>query len=259
MSTTGITFISGGPGKVLVEIGHTNAATPYVAELKQAVELLYLPGMRNVRTFRDGISVDYDCRIVEAKDVQAVLSAAYAGVLHRLGDRPSGTHAVPVVFGGEAGPDLPVASLLWNTNERRLVRRICRTKRAVTAFASPGVSPLLDVQMPACWRSSAQLALRPAKAVPNGSLILSAAGLTITTRSWQTGDLVIGRLCTPHNLQPKLSTGDTVWLRAVWADEHAPRRAAPDRVADPEAGILNGTHRLASKPFAQTEAETCAR
>ncbi|MBU8867749.1 carboxyltransferase domain-containing protein [Paenarthrobacter aromaticivorans] len=126
-------------------------------------------------------------------------------------DSPS-SYVLPVAFGGAAGPDLATACLLLDMPARTLIRRLCRTKHTVRSFAAPAASALIEVPWGRDWHQMAY-AGRRIKAVPHGSLTLSALGVTLTSCDGYTDDLVVGRVKESF-ADCLIGRGDSVWLRS---------------------------------------------
>ncbi|MDR6685416.1 allophanate hydrolase subunit 1 [Arthrobacter sp. 1088] len=126
-------------------------------------------------------------------------------------DSPA-SYELPVAFGGAAGPDLATACLLLDMPARTLIRRLCRTKHTVRSFAAPAASAVIEVPWGRDWHQMAY-AGRRIKSVPQGSLTLSAVGVTLTSCDAYTDDLVVGRVreCFADCL---IGRGDSVWLRS---------------------------------------------
>ncbi|WP_426005298.1 carboxyltransferase domain-containing protein [Paenarthrobacter sp. NyZ202] len=204
------TILSCRPGTLLVELPQPAGCGPWIAPFIEAVKSLDFDGITDIRGLRDGVIVDYVAGAVDLKGLSAVLVAAFSKVSYARGDFSAMTHSVPAIFDG---PDLAVACLLLNVPERSLIRRLCRTKHKVRTFASPGASALLEVPWAGDWHQSAQ-GSRPAKLVPQGSLTLSRPGVTLTSRSSYSDELVVGRVGAGLLTSlPDLRMGDSLWLR----------------------------------------------
>ena len=133
--STGITFLSARRGNLLVRVGDPAKSDGYKSAFRDMVESLCLLGITRIRALKDGLHVSYDIRIVDAKFLKDMLTAADAAVRFARGSHSASTHSLPVTFGGPASVDLPVASLLLGTTETGLIRRLCRT--AHTSLDSP--------------------------------------------------------------------------------------------------------------------------
>jgi allophanate hydrolase subunit 1 len=182
------------------------------------VESLCILGITQIRVLKDGVHIAYDARIVDAADLEDMLAAADSAVRFMWGNSPGRTHTLHVMLGGPSGPDLSVASILLDTTEKALVRRLCRTAHAVLSLTAPAASPLLEVftcrALPPVTQASPRMAF-----IPPGTLTLSGSGITITTHACHSTELVIGRISSAARLRAgDLNMGDTVHLRPVISD-----------------------------------------
>ncbi|MFK0003113.1 hypothetical protein ACIQTZ_14145 [Paenarthrobacter sp. NPDC090520] len=133
------------------------------------------------------------------------------------GDDPPSTLVIPVDFGGSAGPDLATACLLLAMPPRTLIRRLCRTKHTVRWFSAPAASALIEVPWGSDWHQMGY-AGRRVKTVPQGSLTLSALGVTLTSCDGYTDELVVGRVG-KRFADCLIGRGDSVWLRSSQAND----------------------------------------
>ena len=201
------------PGRLLVELPQPHSRGHRVAAFIEALQSLDFLGITSFRKLRDGVIVDYDTGIVDPQELRFLLLAAFSKVAYALGDYSPSTHLLPVAFGGMSGPDLSLACVLLNTPEKTLIRRLCRTKHTVRTFSAPGASALVEVPWVSDWHQNA-LAGGPVKAVPQGSLTLSALGVTVTSRDSYTDELVVGRIREGFvNGLAEVRMGDSLWLR----------------------------------------------
>ena len=203
-----------GPGQLLVELPQPGVSEAGVAAFIEVLESFELLGVRRFRRLSDGVIVDYDVDSLELKDLHSLFMAAFSRVSYAPGDSPGSTHVLPVTFGGSAGPDMSMASVLLDTAEPLLVRRVCRSKHIVRSFSSPGASALIEVPWAEAWQSHVQPG-RAIKAVPAGSLTISSLGVTLISRSCFTNDYVVGRVNMDLlKVLPEIRIGDAVWLRS---------------------------------------------
>lgn len=209
----GMAFVACEPGTLLVEILTPPFSAPPVEAFVEAVQSLELCGIVGLKKMKDGVLLTYDERSMRVQDLRALLAAAYSKVTYDAGDYCPRTHSLPITFGGPAGPDLAVACVLFDTTERTLIRRLCRSKRTIKMFAAPGASALLEIP----WSDDglqAFQASRSKRAAPPGSLLLSGAGLTITSRECYSDECLIGRVSYgAGSAIDAFQLGDSVWLR----------------------------------------------
>ncbi|MGO4246240.1 carboxyltransferase domain-containing protein [Paenarthrobacter sp. RAF54_2] len=214
MRSNGPAILASEPGKLLVEFPQPDFRGHGPAAFVEALQSFEMLGITRFRRLKDGVIVHYDARCLEFQDLKPVLMAAFSKVSYALGDYSPSTHVLPVTFGGDQGPDLPMACVLLDTPERTLIRRACRTKHTVRTFSAPGASALFEVPWSADWHQNAQAA-SPAKAAPRGSVTLSPLGVTVTSCSSYTNELVVGRVSEAFlEKLPEIRMGDSVWLRA---------------------------------------------
>lgn len=207
------TFLAAAPGIVVVRIGPCPEQARYLALYRRTVESLGLPGITRITDRQAELWIEYDRSIISVLEVKDMLEAAQSAACFAWGERGRGrTHIVPVAFGGSGGPDLTVAAILLGVSEKALVRRLSRTGHIVRALTAPAASPLLEA--PAKDALPPIQATRRRTAVPSGTLTLSNAGITITTKPWHSDELVIGRLW-PSALPPIVHVGDKVRFQAV--------------------------------------------
>ena len=208
-----LAFIACEPGKLLVEILAPAVPGAFVEAFMEAVQSLESVAINGFKKMKDGVLLEYDERSIGAKDLEAFLAAAYSTITYDHGKHYPTTHALPITFGGPAGPDLAMAGVLFGTSESTLIRRICRSRHTVRMFSEPGASALLELP----WSDSGLQTLqasRSKRAVPPGSLTLSGAGLTIASRSSYSDELIIGRVTDSSvGTAALLRMGDHIWLR----------------------------------------------
>jgi hypothetical protein len=202
------------PGKLLVELPQPECGGLSVAAFVDALQSFELLGITRFRRLKDGVIVDYDARALELDDLRPILMAALSKLSYAMGDYSPSSLVLPVTFGGSAGPDLSMACVLLNTPERTLVRRVCRTKHTVRMFAAPGASALIEVPWAADWHQNAHVG-KAGRVAPQGSLTLSPLGVTVTSCTGYTDELVVGRVSEALlSRLPEIGLGDSVWLRS---------------------------------------------
>ncbi|WP_347109649.1 carboxyltransferase domain-containing protein [Paenarthrobacter sp. S56] len=211
MAHSGPAVVASEPGRLLVELPQPDLRGTRLTAFIEALQSVDLVGVSGLRKLRDGVIVDYEVGTVNPNELMRVLRGAFSKARYALGEHSPSTHELPVDFGGHAGPDLCMASILLNLPEKTLVRRLCRTKHTVKTFATPGTSALFEVPWAADWHQNA-LSGRTMQAVPRGSLTLSPLGVTCTNSDSFSNELVVGRV---QARLPEVWMGDSVWLRAA--------------------------------------------
>jgi len=209
-TSTGITFLSARRGNLLIRVGDPAKSDGYISAFRDMVESLCLLGITRIRALKDGLHVSYDIRIVDAKFLKDMLTAADAAVRFARGSHWPSTHSLPVTFGGPASVDLPVASLLLGTTETGLIRRLCRTAHVVAGLSPAVAAPVIEVTLSSVVSPGMQ-ACRSRKTVLPRTLLLSGAGITIAAQGCFSNELQIGRLSPPEGTQPgRIHVGDLV-------------------------------------------------
>lgn len=192
MGSHGPAVLAREPRKLLVELHSLNSGA-LVTAFVQAVQSFELLGVRRFRRLKDGVTVDYDARALEVQDLRPILMTPLSQVSYGLGDYFPSTKVPPVTFGGSQGPDQSMACVLLDTPEWTLIRRVFRIKHTVRTSAVPGASAHIEIPWAADWHQSAP-AGRPGRVVSLGSLTRSPLGVTVTSCSSFTDELVMGRV-----------------------------------------------------------------
>jgi allophanate hydrolase subunit 1 len=219
-TSTGITFLSARPGNLLIRVGDPSRTDAYASAFRDTVESMHLLGVTRIRALKNGLHIDYDIRIVEAKDLKGMLTAVDAAVRFARGIHSPSTHSLTVTFEGPASFDIPVASLLLGTTEACLIRRLCRTAHVFAGLTSTSAPPVVEVTLSSVVSQGVQ-ASRPRKPVLPGTLLLSDAGITVAANDSFSSELQIGRLSPAEGKQPgNLYVGDFVRFQSI--PKHVP-------------------------------------
>lgn len=80
-TATGLTFLAAQPGHLFMKVGDPSRRDGYLSAFRDMVESLCLLGITRIRALKDGLHVAYDVRIVDAADLEDMLTAADAAVL----------------------------------------------------------------------------------------------------------------------------------------------------------------------------------
>ena len=132
------------------------------------------PWLVDVVATYDHLFVDFDPGLGDHDDVQARLQELYAD----LGDRGATTFEdgrtfeVPVLFGGEAGPDLEDVARELDLTPEALVERLTAIPWRLRFVASPVGTPFTDRED---WDVTVPRVPVPRVAVPPGSVALSGS------------------------------------------------------------------------------------
>nr|WSZ99832.1 allophanate hydrolase subunit 1 [Streptomyces sp. NBC_00857] len=93
----------------------------------------------------DKLLVEFDCAVTDHEAVTRAVRAALAGSAAGTAPRPAAQHfTVPVVYGGEHGPDLPVVAEQLGLTEQEVVDLHSGTSFTVRCLGAPAGSPMMD-------------------------------------------------------------------------------------------------------------------
>lgn len=115
----------------------------FVHALAAALDAVQLPGVHGLVPAYDALLVEFDCALVGHDTVRSVLRRE-AG---RLGAEPAPRarrFVVPVVYGGEFGPDLPEVARQLGLSEREVVAIHSGTDLTVRCLGAPAGAPMTD-------------------------------------------------------------------------------------------------------------------
>lgn len=116
-----------------------------VHALADALDAVRLTGVREVVPTYDALLVEFDCADTDHDTVRRVLSHEAA----RLGPHPARTapprrFVVPVVYGGEYGPDLPEVAAQLGLAESEVVALHSGSDLTVRCLGAPAGAPMMD-------------------------------------------------------------------------------------------------------------------
>jgi KipI family sensor histidine kinase inhibitor len=95
------------------------AANSRAIAIARAVHAAAIPGVRDAVPAYGSVGVYFDPAVTDRAHVQSVLARAEASESPATVGR---THEVPVVYGGEHGPDLPEVATFGGVTEREVAR-----------------------------------------------------------------------------------------------------------------------------------------
>ena len=166
----GIRIADCGDSAVMVRAaGPGDDAWPVVHALADAVEAAGLSGVHGIVPAYDSLLVEFDCAATDHAAVRRAVADAARG----LGGRPvplPRTFTVPVVYGGEYGPDLPLVADQLGLTEDEVIRRHTARHLTVRCLGAPAGAPMMDG--PSFGRPVARLA-SPRTSVPAGSVAVA--------------------------------------------------------------------------------------
>jgi len=116
-----------------------------VHSLADAFDAVRLDGVHGIVPTYDALLVEFDCAGTDHETVRRVLRRE----ADRLGERPNRTVAarrfvVPVVYGGEYGPDLPVVAEQLGLTEQEVVELHSGSDLTVRCLGAPAGAPMMD-------------------------------------------------------------------------------------------------------------------
>ncbi|WP_371578308.1 allophanate hydrolase subunit 1 [Streptomyces sp. NBC_01314] len=162
-----------------------------VHALADALDAVRLDGVHGIVPTYDSLLVEFDCTDTDHETVRRVLRHE----ADRLGEgpvRPSRTRrfVVPVVYGGEFGPDLPVVAEQLGLSEREVVELHCGADLTVRCLGAPAGAPMMDG--PAFPRPVPRLASPRTRVLP-GSVAVAGRQAVICPMPSPGGWPLIGR------------------------------------------------------------------
>jgi KipI family sensor histidine kinase inhibitor len=155
-----------------------------------AIEDASLPGYLEVIPAYDSLLILLDYTVTDPATVRLLLAGLMAEKPSRLRGRPPLTFRVPVVFGGDHGPDLTSIAAELGLAVDRVVGAFTNFLFTVRCLAGPLAQPLLDA--PPLPREVRRLAM-PRTAVPAGSLGVAGWQSSVYTVGSPGGWPLIGR------------------------------------------------------------------
>jgi inhibitor of KinA len=186
----GIRIADCGDSAVLVRAaGSGDDAWPVVHALADAVEAAGLNGVHGIVPAYDSLLVEFDCAVTDHAAVRRAVAVAARG----LGGKPvppTRRFTVPVVYGGEYGPDLPLVADQLGLTEEEVIRRHTARHLTVRCLGAPAGGPLRGG--PPFGQPVARLA-SPRTSVPPGSVAVAGRQAVICPVRSPGGWPLVGR------------------------------------------------------------------
>lgn len=116
-----------------------------VHALADALDSLHLPGIHDVVPTYDALLVEFDCAGTDHDTVRSVLwheAARFTSTAPRT--RAPRRFVVPVVYGGEHGPDLPGVAARLGLSESEVVDLHTGFDLTVRCLGAPAGAPMMD-------------------------------------------------------------------------------------------------------------------
>jgi len=136
----------------------------------------------------DAVLVEFDCTVTDHAAVVRAVGEALATLDSQQDEAPR-TFVVPVVYGGDYGPDLADLAQALGITEDEIVRLHSEKPHLVRAVLSPAGAPMSDVTLPAQVGRRAS----PRVSVPAGTVAVAGRQATVYATSSPGGWQLIGR------------------------------------------------------------------
>ena len=177
-----------------------------VQRLADVIEADQVTGVRDLVATYDSLLVEFDCTRTTHDDVASTCRAASGRPVRST--TPPTTWRVPVVYGGEHGPDLPDVAVQLGLSPDAVVGLHVETPWVVRFTGSPVGAPMMDgSRLP----GPISRCPSPRTRVPTGSVAVSGRQCVIYPVSSPGGWRLIGR--TPAHLSPR--PGDVVRFEPI--------------------------------------------
>jgi KipI family sensor histidine kinase inhibitor len=162
-----------------------------VHALAEAITAARLDGVHGIVPTYDSLLVEFDCTRTEHEVVHQALAKAVTRLDHLSGSRPvPNRFVVPVVYGGEYGPDLPAVARQLGLTERQVIELHSETELTVRCLGAPVGAPMMDG--PAFGKPVPRLA-SPRTSVPPGSVAVAGRQAVICPMRSPGGWPLLGR------------------------------------------------------------------
>lgn len=166
----GIRIADCGDSAVLVRAaGPGDDSWSAVHALADAVEAAGLNGVHGIVPAYDCLLVEFDCAATDHAAVRRAVASAARGLGGKPVPLPRG-FTVPVVYGGEYGPDLPLVAGQLEMTAEDVIRRHTARPLTVRCLGAPAGAPMMDG--PSFGEPVARLP-SPRTSVPPGSVAVA--------------------------------------------------------------------------------------
>ena len=171
--------------------GSDDRAWQAVHALADAVEAARLDGVHGIVPTYDTLLVEFDCSVTDHDTIRRALRGAGERLACGPAPRTSPRRfTVPVVYGGEYGPDLPVVAEQLGLAEREVVALHTAEELTVRCLGAPVGAPMMDG--PAFPEPVPRLA-SPRVSVPPGSIAVAGRQAVICPMRSPGGWPLLGR------------------------------------------------------------------
>jgi KipI family sensor histidine kinase inhibitor len=174
--------------RILSTASTPDARWTEVHHVVAALERTNVPGISDIIATYDAALVEFDCTTITHAEIRSLVGSLESAA--PTPDRAPTQFVVPVVYGGEHGPDLPVVASLLGMDESDVVALHSATPLTMRCFGSPGGAPMLDG--PAFGRPIPRLT-SPRAHVPPGAVAVAGMQAVVSARPAPGGWQVLGR------------------------------------------------------------------
>lgn len=184
-------IVDAGDSAVMVRAAQGDAEHRWevVHALADAIEAARLDGVHEIVPTYDTLLVEFDCTRTEHRTIRQAIADALKGL--DLAARPAPRRfVVPVVYGGEHGPDLPMVAEQLGLTEQRVIELHSGADLTVRCLGAPVGAPMMDG--PAFGKPVPRLA-SPRTSVPPGSVAVAGRQAVICPLRSPGGWPLLGR------------------------------------------------------------------
>jgi KipI family sensor histidine kinase inhibitor len=172
-------------------VGDANHRWEVVHTLADIVDAARLDGVYGIVPTYDSLLVEFDCDRIEHRTVREAITEAADQLGHSQPTRPAPKQfVVPVVYGGEHGPDLPMVAEQLGLTEQAVVELHSGTCLTVRCLGAPVGAPMMDG--PAFGKPVPRL-VSPRTSVPPGSIAVAGRQAVICPMRSPGGWPLLGR------------------------------------------------------------------
>lgn len=170
--------------------GDANHRWQVVHTLADALDTVRLAGVHGLVPTYDSLLVEFDCADTDHQAIRRALADAIAQLDEGPIERASKLFVVPVVYGGEHGPDLPEVAEQLGLTEQQVIELHSGTALTVRCLGAPVGAPMMDG--PPFPAPVARLA-SPRTSVPPGSVAVAGKQAVICPMRSPGGWPLLGR------------------------------------------------------------------
>ncbi|WP_077603862.1 5-oxoprolinase subunit B family protein [Oceanobacillus sojae] len=158
------------------------------------------------------VIIHYNIMVMDKETVIEIIKKAIDQLEPESVTQKRDTHFLPVVYGGEFGPDLPMIAKRLNMTEEEVIQTHINSSSQLLSFTSPAGQPLMGKsEIP----DSIPRMETPYVKIPKGTIAIVGSQTTIYTKETPGGWRLIGRtplqVTTPEQIPPSpFKIGDLI-------------------------------------------------